>query len=144
MGSSPRYSLAALAKALSRLTPGLTFDTGALIALERRRPHVRRLHQTALLEGIPVIVPSVVVAEWWRRGKREKERAQILRTLVVEPTTDHIARLAGVAVGLVGAGVVDAIVMASASVRGGLVYTSDVGDLERLAEVFRNVRVEGI
>ena len=122
----------------------VTFDTGALIGLERRRSHVRRVHQTALLEGIPIVVPSVVIAEWWRRGKREKERAQILRTLIVEPPSDHIARLAGIAVGLIGAGVVDAIVMASASMRGGLVYTSDVDDFERLTEIFRNVQVESI
>lgn len=126
------------------MTVAITFDTGALIGLERRRPHVRRVHQTALLEGIPVIVPSVVVAEWWRRGRREKERAQILRTLVVEPPSDYVARLAGVAVGLVGAGVVDAIVMASASLRSGFVYTSDVDDLGRLTEVFPKVQVEGI
>ena len=131
-------------EAQSRMRPQLTFDTGALIALERRRPHVRLLHQTALLEGIPIIVPSVVIAEWWRKGKRGKERAQILRTLVVEPPSELIARLAGVAVGLIGAGVVDAIVMASASMRGGLVYTSDVDDLQRLTEVFRNVEVAAI
>lgn len=127
-----------------RVKPELTFDTGALIGLERRRPHVRRIHQTALLEGIPIVVPSVVVAEWWRRGKREKERAQILRTLVVESTSDRIARVAGIAVGLAGAGVVDAIVMASASIRGGVVYTSDLDDLELLTSVFRNVHVEAI
>jgi len=127
-----------------RVRPSLTFDTGALIGLERRRPHVRRLHQTALLEGVPVVVPSVVIAEWWRQGKREKERAQILRTLVVEPPDERLARLAGIAVGLVGACVVDALVMASASIRGGLVYTSDPDDLGRLADVFRNVRVEAI
>ena len=126
------------------MSPQLTFDTGALIGLERRRPHLRRIHQTALLEGVPIVVPSVVIAEWWRRGKREKERAQILRTLVVEPASDHVARLAGIAVGQVGAGVVDAIVMASASLRGGLVYTSDLDDLERLTEIFRNVHVQAI
>jgi predicted nucleic acid-binding protein len=126
------------------MKPQLTFDTGALIGLERRRPHLRLIHQTALLEGIPIVVPSVVVAEWWRRGKRAKERAQLLRTLVVEPTSDYLARVAGMAVGLVGAGVVDAIVMASASIRGGLVYTSDLDDLARLTTVFRNVRVEPI
>lgn len=122
----------------------LTFDTGALIGLERRRPHVRRIHQTALLEGIPIVVPSVVIAEWWRRGKREKERAQILRTLLVEPPSEHVARLAGIAVGQMGAGVVDAIVMASASIRGGLVYTADVDDFERLTDIFRNVTVRSI
>lgn len=122
----------------------LTFDTGALIGLERRRPHLRRLHQTALLEGVPIVVPSVVLAEWWRRGKREKERAQLLRTLVVEPLSARVARLAGAAVGVVGAGVADAIVMASASMRGGLVYTSDPDDLERLTEVFGDVHVVAI
>jgi len=122
----------------------LTFDTGALIGLERRRPHVRRVHQTALLEGIPVVVPSVVIAEWWRRGRREKERAQILRTVVVEPPSDHVARLAGIAIGLTGAGVVDAIVMASASLGGGVVYTSDGDDFERLRTVFPEVHVERI
>lgn len=91
-----------------------------------------------------MVVPSVVIAEWWRQGKREKERAQILRTLVVEPPDERVARLAGIAVGLVGAGVVDALVMASASLRGGLVYTSDPDDFDRLAEVFGNVRVEAI
>ncbi len=126
------------------MIPQLTFDTGALIGLERRRPHVRRVHQTALMEGVPIVVPSVVVAEWWRRGKREKERAQILRTVVVEPPSDHIARLAGIAVGILGAGVIDAIVMASASMRGGIVYTSDVDDFERLTQVFCNVRVEPV
>ena len=75
---------------------------------------------------------------------RGRLRPQLLRTLVVEPPSEHVARLAGTAVGLTGAGVVDALVMASASLRGGLVYTSDSGDLERLTEVFRNVGVESI
>lgn len=127
-----------------RVIPQLTFDTGALIGLERRRPNIRRVHQTALREGIAIVVPSVVIAEWWRRGKREKERAQILRTVTIEPPADYVARLAGIAVGLLGASVVDAIVMASASMRGGIVYTSDVDDLERLTEVFRNVYVEPV
>jgi hypothetical protein len=94
------------------------------------------MHQTALLEGLPVTVPSVVIAEWWRKGKLEKVRAQILRTIVIEQPSARVARLAGVAVGLVGAGVVDAIVMASASVRGGIVYTSDIDDFEALTDVF--------
>ena len=126
------------------MNASLTFDTGALIGLERRRPHLSRLHQTALLEGVPVVVPSVVLAEWWRRGKREKERAEILRTLVVEPLTSHVARLAGTAIGIVGASIADAIVMASASLRGGLVYTSDPDELERLIEVFGDVRVVAV
>ena len=39
---------------------------------------------------------------------------------------------------------VDAIVMATAARRGGVVFTSDVDDLTRLREVFPNVRVLGV
>lgn len=124
---------------------GLTFDTGALIGLERRRHAMRAVYATAVTHRVPITVPAVVVAEWWRAGVHEKERATILRSVRVEPLTDYVARLAGIAVGLVrGAGTIDAIVMASASLRGDTVYSSDVGDLARLqASVphFSNVRV---
>lgn len=124
---------------------GLTFDTGALIGLERRRHAMRAVYATAVGHQVPITVPAVVVAEWWRAGLHEKERAAILRSVRVEPLTDYVARLAGIALGLVrGAGTIDAIVMASASLRGDIVYSSDPDDLARLqASVphFANVRV---
>jgi hypothetical protein len=40
--------------------------------------------------------------------------------------------------------VVDALVMAAASIHSDTVYTSDVDDLERLLEVFPGVRVEPV
>lgn len=115
---------------------GLTFDTGALIGLERTRHAMRKVFVTAIAHDVPITVPAVVVAEWWRSGVKEKERAQILRAVVVEPVTDYIARLAGVALTLVpGAQAIDAIVMASASQRRAeVVYTSDVTDLEALRD----------
>ncbi len=113
--------------------PGLTFDTGALIGLERRHHAMRKVYDTAIATGFPITVPTVVIAEWWRAGLREKERAAWLRSMRVEPLTDYVARMAGAAVGLVReAGTVDAIVMASASLRGDTVYTADVADLTRL------------
>lgn len=124
---------------------GLTFDTGALIGLERRRHAMRAVYATAVAHQVPITVPAVVVAEWWRAGLHEKERTMILRSVRVEPLTDHVARLAGVALGLVrGAGTIDAIIMASASLRGDVVYTSDPLDLARLQAAvpqFGNVRV---
>jgi hypothetical protein len=36
---------------------------------------------------------------------------------------------------------IDALVMASAALRGGVVYTSDVDDLQRLGRYFPEVRV---
>jgi predicted nucleic acid-binding protein len=115
---------------------GLTFDTGALIGLERARHSMRKVYDTAVTNDIRITVPAVVVAEWWRLGIKEKQRAQILRSVTVEATNDYIARLAGVALTLVpGAQTIDAIVMASASQRSGeVVYTSDVDDLTALRD----------
>ena len=69
-------------------------------------------------------------------------RDHILGTVVVEPLTVALAKLAGEAMAAVkGASSVDAIVMASAAQRGDAVYTSDVGDLMRLGAFFPSVRV---
>ena len=122
---------------------GLTFDTGALLALERRRQRIVEVRQAALRAGLRVTVPSAVVTEWWRG--RTDLREDILASVRVEPLTEATARLAGEALAHVkGATAIDAIVMASAALRGDLVYTSDVGDLERLRAHFPSVRVLGI
>jgi predicted nucleic acid-binding protein len=126
---------------------GLTFDTGALIGLERARHHMRKVYDTAVTCGVPITVPSVVVAEWWRAGVKEKERAQILRSVRVEAISDEVARLAGAALTLVrGVQTIDAIVMASAAQRGReVVYTSDPDDLLALRDGVRQfaaIRVE--
>jgi predicted nucleic acid-binding protein len=126
---------------------GLTFDTGALIGLERSRHHMRKVFDVAVTHDVRITVPAVVVAEWWRQGRKEKERAQLLRAVVVEPIADHIARLAGIALTIVpSAQTVDAIVMASACQRlNEVVYTSDITDLELLRDrvpEFASLRIE--
>lgn len=126
------------------MKPRVVFDTGALIALERGKAGMRRVHRLATELGFIMVAPTPVVAEWWRLGKREKERAAILRTLVVEAPDEYVARLAGAAIGLIGAGVVDALVMAAASVRGDTVYTADMEDFARLTRVFPGVRLERV
>ena len=56
-----------------------------------------------------------------------------MRAVRVEPITYPVPHLAGIALVLVrGATAIDAIVMASASLRSETVYTSDVGDLTAL------------
>jgi hypothetical protein len=67
--------------------------------------------------------------------------------VIVEPITDLVARLAGVALTLVPeVQTVDALVMASASQRGNeVVYTSDPSDFEALRNgvpAFASVRIE--
>ena len=126
---------------------GLTFDTGALIGLERYRHHMRKVFDVAAAHGIRITVPAVVVAEWWRSGEKEKERAKLLHAVTVEPVTDLVARLAGLALTLVPrAQTIDAIVMASASQRAGeVIYTSDPKHLEALRSgvpQFASLRLE--
>jgi predicted nucleic acid-binding protein len=118
----------------------ITFDTGALIALERGDARMRIAVRTAQDRGVIVTVPSVVVAEWWRKDC--KRNRLMLSTFIIEPTTERLARIAGEAMADVPfASVVDAIVMASAAQRGDTVFTSDLEDLDRLRRCFPSVRV---
>ena len=119
---------------------GLTFDTGALIALERRRQRMKEFVERALAKDQTITVPADVIGEWWRG--RSDLRDSILASVDIEPLTERLAKLAGEALAAVkGATLVDAIVMASAASRGDIVYSSDVEDLEKLRGHFRSVRV---
>lgn len=119
----------------------ITLDTGALIAIERRRERMLRVLRAAEQTTTAIVVPAVVLAEWWR-GCPSKRMAMLLDGVVIEPVDEVLAQLAGEAMAAVrGATVIDALVMASAATRGGVVYTSDVGDLQRLARHFPEVRV---
>ncbi len=122
---------------------GITFDTGALIALERREKRARQILERATELKVRITVPSAVITEWWRG--RSDLREQLLYAIRIEPLSERIAKLAGEAIAAVpGATAVDAIVMASAGLRGDIVYTSDIGDLQKLASYFRAVRVFGV
>jgi len=122
---------------------GLTFDTGALIALERRTQRIWEIYRTAMRDAIPITVPVAVVVEWWRGRTDVRER--ILGGVRIEPLHLALARAAGEALASVkSASPIDAVVMASAALRGDIVYTSDVVDLEGLRRHFPTVRVLGV
>ncbi len=100
---------------------------------------MRRLLVLAERARETLIVPTVVLGEWWRG--RSDLRDEILEVVVVEPLDGGLAKRAGEALAQVrGATFVDAVVMASAASRGDAVYTSDPEDLERLQAHFRSVR----
>src|SRR5215472_9433594 len=102
-----------------------------------------KVYTHARNRGLVVATPNVTVAEWWR-GRTDKREA-VLRGLLVEPASDEVVKLAGVALGEVrGATTVDAIVAAFAIQRTGIVYTSDVADFEALAGFFPALRVFAI
>jgi predicted nucleic acid-binding protein len=122
---------------------GITFDTGALIALERRGQRARKILERATEQKVRITVPAAVIAEWWR--SRSDLRERILAAVRVEPLSEGLAKVAGEALAATkGATAIDAIVMASAALRGDVVYTTDVSDLAKLAAYFRAVRVLSI
>jgi predicted nucleic acid-binding protein len=120
---------------------GLTLDTGALVALERRAARALALVETWRGGGRRITVPAVVVVEWWR-GQRDPS-ARLLESFFVEPLYDELAHIAGVALGQCGKGPspTDAVVMASAAQRGDVVLTGDIADLTKLQGGFPAVRL---
>lgn len=127
----------------SRAAQGVTFDTGMLVALERRKQPAWDVFRRVQERQARITIPTPVIGEWWRG--RTDLRDAICRAVRVEPLTDAIATLAGEALAKVrNATTVDAFVMASAALRGDVVYTGDVDDLERLRAFFPGVRVLSI
>lgn len=122
---------------------GLTYDAGALIALERREERAWAWHQTATQRGEIPTVSAVAVAETWRGGVGRL--GQILDTCEIESVSDALARVAGMALAQVGGNAtIDALVMASAAQRGDLVLTQDADDLMLFRDVFPEVRVKAL
>lgn len=118
-----------------------TFDTGMLIALERRKRSALEVFRAIVRRGSLPVVPAVVYVEWWRG--RTDVREEILDAVVVEDMPPSLCRAAGDALGAVkGSSLADAVVMASAALRGGgVVYTGDLDDLRRLSRHFPTVLV---
>jgi predicted nucleic acid-binding protein len=118
----------------------IVFDTGALIALERRRQRALEIWATAHAARRPILVPGIIVAEWWR-GRTDRREA-ILAGVEVVSVDAGLGRAAGEALASIPeATVADAIVMALAARRDAVVYTSDVDDLESLRAFYPGVRV---
>jgi hypothetical protein len=112
-----------------------------LIALERRKHRAIETLRAITQRGFLPVVPAVVYVEWWRG--RSHIREEILSAVMVEDMPPLLCRAAGEALASVrGAALADAVVMASAALRGGgVVYTGDVDDLKRLQRHFPTVLV---
>ena len=121
----------------------ITFDSGALIALERRRDRAIKVYRHAKERGFVVATPNVTVAGWWR-GRTDRREA-VLQGLLVEPPSDETVKLAGVALAKIrNATAIDAIVAAYAAQRSGILYTSDIEDFHALGTFFPALRVFAI
>jgi hypothetical protein len=81
-----------------------------------------------------LVVPSPVLTQSWRGGARQASLARVLRACLIEPTSEVIARNAGVLLGRSRTSdAVDAVV-ATAINHGALIVTSDPDDLNLLWE----------
>lgn len=112
----------------------VTYDAGALIAVDRDDPLMFARHRQALSRGVVPVVPAPVIWQVWRDGSKQARLARFLKGCWVEPVDEDLARDAGVLLGRTATtDGVDAAVVLSAQRRGGVVYTSDPDDLGLLA-----------
>jgi predicted nucleic acid-binding protein len=110
------------------------YDTGALLAAQRRTERFVTLHNQLAAERVRPIVPVVVLAQAWRGGPQH-EISRMLKNCDILPDEEITGRSAGDACGRSGtADVVDAIVVATAVARHAVVVTSDPNDLRHLAD----------
>jgi predicted nucleic acid-binding protein len=113
--------------------PTVVYDTGALVAAERRDPDFLALHDELTAARIRPVVPVVVLAQAWRGGPQQISR--VLKGCDMIADDERTGRAAGVACGAAGtADVVDAIVVTTAVRYQAPVVTSDSGDITRIAE----------
>ena len=115
--------------------PGVTFDAGGLIALDRNDRRVVVLLARARETGARITVPATALAQAVRRPERQVGLARLVR----QPTTDvrDLDRVDATNVGRLLAAsktsdMVDAHVVICARRTGQNVVTSDPGDLRLL------------
>jgi predicted nucleic acid-binding protein len=116
----------------------IVYDTGALLAAERRNPDFLALHDELTRARIRPIVPVVVLAQAWRGGPQH-QISRVLKGCDILPDDQATGRATGRAAGLACAAsgtadVVDAIVIAIAVRHQAPVVTSDPRDLTRIAD----------
>lgn len=113
--------------------PALLYDTGALVAAERRESLIWSLHDHANAAGIVPVVPVVVLAQAWRGGPQHN-LSRLLRGCRIVPNDESAGRAAGAACTAAGTSdVVDALVVITATQLAAPVVTSDPDDLAHLA-----------
>ncbi|MEV0217935.1 PIN domain-containing protein [Streptomyces sp. NPDC050704] len=112
----------------------IVYDTGALVAAERRRPDFLALHDELTAARIRPLVPVVVLAQAWRGGPQH-QISRVLKGCDILPDDERMGRAAGVACAASGTSdVVDAIVITTAVQYQAPVVTSDPDDLTQLAD----------
>lgn len=115
----------------------IVYDSGALIAAKRGKRPLLALHTRMLQRRIRPVIPAPVLAQVWRGGPRTTLSRVLVGCRIEEGFTESDARRIGTWLARTATSdVVDAYVVAVASrAPGSVIYTDDVGDLGRLADV---------
>ena len=113
------------------MAQGLTLDTGALIAAEKRSPIFHALVQRSVERRAVLTVPIAVLAQAWRT--QAVIIARTVNACTVEPLTRNRAKQIGVLLGKSKTSdIVDASVVLGAIDRRDAIVTSDPDDIGRL------------
>lgn len=127
--------------------PGVTYDTGALIAGDRNDRRMWALHVGFIAEEVVPTVPAPVVAEAWRGGSRQASLARMLAGCEIEAMTAEQARQVGVLAGRADHDdVVDATVVEGAARRDDdVILTSNGTHIRKLlGSAGKRIRVETV
>ncbi|HEX5494664.1 MAG TPA: PIN domain-containing protein [Mycobacteriales bacterium] len=116
----------------------VVYDAGALIAADSDSRRMRSLHKDAVETRRSIIVPTPVLTQVWRDGRKQARLSRLLKGCVVMPPDEAVAKHAGVLLGdSRTSDAVDAIVVATALILFATIVTSDSGDLARLLDAAR-------
>jgi len=124
----------------------LILDSGAVIAWQRGRPSVWARIAEAARQGMPLVIPAVVVAECVRGGPGDAMIHRLLATARVPLIGTRIALQAGRLLGEAGiSATIDALIVAEA-IGGGpsVILTSDPDDIKALVGDRAHVQVIAI
>jgi hypothetical protein len=124
--------------------PGVTLDTGALIAIERASPRMQALLDEASVAGLPIDIPAGVLAQAWRGTPRQARLTRLLRltNVTVRPLDEANAKAAGALCGRTSTtDPIDASVVIIARRNQHSVITTDRDDSHRLDPGLRIVEI---
>lgn len=123
---------------------GVTLDAGALIALDKGDRRMIALLRETLARGMSFRIPSGVVGQAWRDGRRQVALARLLRASEVEivPLDGALSRACGELCGVTGTNdVIDASIVITAKEHDDVIVTGDPNDLLRLDPAANLVRI---
>jgi predicted nucleic acid-binding protein len=113
----------------------LVYDTGALLAADRRDRAVWTWHRAVLARGELPLTHAGVLGQAWRNGARQANLAHLLKSCRILALDTDLGRAAGELCGTIGTpDVIDAAIALIATHTAAVLLTSDPHDLTKLLD----------